>query len=565
MTAADRVPGRSPMTGWLLTFGRPVLWPLAVSALCRVAGLTAGIALLGYAAHAVVAAVDTGRAAPWTVFWVLVGLAAAKGVFQYLEHYTGHWVAFRALAMLRIFFYERLAALAPAVTARHRTGDLLARVTRDIDRLEVFFAHSVAPAVAAVIVPVGALGYLAAGVDPIVALAAAPFLLLLGAVIPFLGRGSTHRAESRTVQIGGLVSAHLADTVGGLREITAYRAGDRRRAEMARLDGAAAARHRIVARWASVRAGATRAAQAGVLILIVVVGTRLGLDAASIAVAVAVTVATFPALEAVDGFASRLGSTRASLDRVRSIAEEAPATPEPQPTDAWVPDDGAPEIRFRSVDFAYPPHEARPPALTGIDLTIPAGQTVALVGPTGSGKSTAGALLARVWDPTAGAVTWNGIDLRRIPSAELRRRVSVVDQDPFLLHGTVADNLRLADPDATDEQLWHALHVADLADTVRALPAGLQTRVGERGAELSGGQRQRLAIARALVHGGRLVVIDEGTSQLDETTERRVLDRLTGTLGDRTVLWITHRHATLGMCDAVIEIRDGRVTARADR
>ncbi|QBJ96857.1 thiol reductant ABC exporter subunit CydC [Rhodococcus sp. ABRD24] len=563
MTAAAtaRVTGHVSMTGWLLAFGRPVRWPLAISALCRVVGLTAGIALLGYAAHAVVTAATTGGGAPWTVFGVLVGLAAIKGLFQYLEHYTGHWVAFRALAMLRVFFYERLAVLAPAVTVQRRTGDLLARVTRDIDRLEVFFAHSVVPAVTAVIVPVGVLCYLAAEVDPAVALVTAPFLLLLGAVIPFAGRRTTQRAEGQTVRLGGVMSAHLTDTVGGLREITAYGAENRRRTDLARLDAASGAQHRIVARWASIRAGSTRAAQAGVLIVIVAVGTALGLDSASVAVAVAVTVATFPALEAVDGFAALLGSTRTSLDRVRAIAEEEPAAPEPAPDTVWIPGDGPPEICFHNVDFTYPSRDVRPPALTGVDLTIPAGHTVAIVGPTGSGKSTIGALLARIWDPTAGAVTWDGADMRRIPSAELRRRVTVIDQQPFLLHGTVADNLRLADPAATDEQLWRALHIADLADTVRVLPDGLQTHVGERGAALSGGQCQRLAIARAVVHGGQLLVIDEGTSQLDESTERRVLGRLADAIGDCTVLWITHRHTTLGICDAVLEIDEGRVSA----
>ncbi|WP_186629841.1 thiol reductant ABC exporter subunit CydC [Rhodococcus sp. BP22] len=559
-TATARVAGHTTMTGWLLAFGRPVRWPLAISVLCRIVELAAGIALLGFAAHAVVTAATTGVGAPWKVFGVLLALAAIKGLFQYLEHYTGHWVAFRALAMLRVFFYERLAGLAPAVTVRHRTGDLLARVTRDIDRLEVFFAHSVVPAVAAVIVPAGVLVYLGVGVDPAITLVAAPFLLLLGAVIPFVGRRTAQRAEGQTVRIGGTVSAHLADTVGGLREITAYDAGEGRRENMTRLDAASAAQHRIVARWASIRAGATRAAQAGVLIAIVGAGMVIDLDAVSIAVAVAVAVATFPALEAVNGFAALLGSTRTSLERVRAIAEEEPAAPEPAPGEVWIPADNAPEIRLQGVDFTYPSDISRPAVLTGIDLTIPAGRILALVGSTGSGKSTIGALVARIWDPTAGTVAWDGVDIRSIPSAELRRRVTVVDQQPFLIHGTIADNLCLADPDATDDQMWHALHVADLADTVRELPGGMHTRVGERGAELSGGQRQRLALARALMHGGRLIVIDEGTSELDAATERRVLGRLADTLGDRTVLWITHRRATLGMCDAVVEIKEGELS-----
>ncbi|MDH6677461.1 ATP-binding cassette subfamily C protein CydC [Rhodococcus sp. LBL1] len=548
------------MTRWLLTFGRPVLWPLAISAVCRIAGLGAGIALFGYAARAIGVATTGGAAQPTTVFAVVVALAAVKGMFGYLEQYTGHWVAFRALAMLRVFLYDRLAALAPAVMVRHRTGDLLARVTRDIDRLEVFFAHSVVPAVAAVLVPSGVLVFLAVAVAPAVALVVAPFLVVLGAVIPFLGRRSAHDAATGAVRIGGLTSAHLTDTIGGLREIAAYRAGDHRRAALADLDTDAAARHRVVAQWVGLRAAVTRATQAGVLLAVVVVGRTVGLDVATLAMAVGLVAATFPALEAVDGFAALLDSTRESLARVRAVAEEAPATVDPAPDQARTPARSAPEIRVHSVDFTHPAEATRPAVLTGVDLTLAAGSTVGLIGATGSGKSTLGALLARVWDPSRGAVTWDGVDLRRIPLAELRSLITVIDQHPFLVRGTVADNLRLADPDVSEDRMWHALDVADLAETVAALPQGLHTRVGEGGTALSGGQRQRLAIARAVMHGGRLVIVDEGTSQLDADTERRVLDRLGREFADRTVLWITHRPGTLDACDEVVRLDRGRIT-----
>src|SRR5690606_13657408 len=186
--------------------------------LCRVIELAAGAALLGYAAHTAVTAVTTGTGNPATALTVVLLVAAVKGLFHYLEHYTGHWVAFRVLATMRVFFYQRLAALAPAVPSPHRTGDLLARVTRDIDRLEVFFAHSVVPAIAAVVMPAGVLTWFAATGYPAVALAALPFFVALGALVPFLGRRSAQRAEADTVRLAGTISAHLADTTAGLRE-----------------------------------------------------------------------------------------------------------------------------------------------------------------------------------------------------------------------------------------------------------------------------------------------------------------------------------------------------------
>ncbi|MGV9746641.1 amino acid ABC transporter ATP-binding/permease protein [Rhodococcus zopfii] len=547
---------RKSMTGWLLAFGHPVLWPLAISALCRVTELAAGAALLGFASYTAVSAVLTGTGSPATAFAVVAGLAAFKGLFHYLEHYTGHWVAFRVLAAMRVFFYERLAALAPAVTYRHRTGDLLARVTRDIDRLEVFFAHSVVPAVTAVVMPTGVLVWFAASGHPAVALAVAPFFVALGAIVPFAGRPSAQRADAEIVRIGGAISAHLADTIGGLREITAYDAGERRRTEQALLDDRAATRNRLVARWVAVRAAATRVTQVGALLAVVATGHAVDADVAAVAAMVAVTVATFPALAAVDGFAALLGSTRTSVQRVRAIAEAAPETPDVDDSRAWIPGPHAPEIRLEDVEFVHTSGGGRAPVLNGTDLTVPAGSTVGLTGRTGSGKSTIGALIARIWDPTGGRVLWDGVDLRRIPLADLRRRITVVDQEPFLLRASIATNLRLAAPDAPETALWEALHTVDLETTVRAMPDGLDTGVGERGAELSGGQRQRLALARAILHDGQVVIVDEGTSQLDERTENRVLERLQTAWADRTVLWITHRPSTLRLCDSAFRVDD---------
>ncbi|MFD6895078.1 thiol reductant ABC exporter subunit CydC [Rhodococcus sp. NPDC060086] len=552
------------MTGWLLAFGRPVLWPLVISALCRVTELTAGAALLGFAAYTAVTAISTGTGSPATAFAVVVALATLKGLFHYLEHYTGHWVAFRVLAMMRVFFYERLAALAPAVSYRHRTGDLLARVTRDIDRLEVFFAHSVVPAVAAVVMPAGVLVWFAAAGSPVVAAAVAPFFVALGAIVPFLGRQGAQRAESETVRFGGVVSAHLADTIAGLREVTAYGAGERRLAEQAAFDDEAASRRGVVARWVAVRAAVTRVTQVAVVLTVVAIGHAVDVDSAVVAAMAAVTVATFPALAAVEGFAALLGSTRSSVQRVRAIADEEPDTPDVDASTAWIPGTQAPQVHLDNVDFVHPGGSGRAPVLTRTELTIPAGATVGLLGPTGSGKSTIGALLARIWDPTGGRVLWDGHDLRHIPLAELRRRVTVVDQEPFLLRASIAANLRLAAPDASDSALWDVLRSVDLEHTVRAMPDGLDTSVGERGAELSGGQRQRLALARALLHDGRLVIVDEGTSQLDEGTEARVLDRLQSAWADRTVLWITHRPSTLRLCDTVFRIDAGEVVPWGD-
>ncbi|MEO9328807.1 amino acid ABC transporter ATP-binding/permease protein [Gordonia aurantiaca] len=549
---------QTAQTRWLLAFGRPVLWPLAISALCRVAELAAGAVLLGYAAQAAVSAVTTRSGSPWLALAVVMALASVRGVFHYLEHYTGHWVAFRVLAMMRVFFYRRLAALAPAVTYRHRTGDLLGRVTRDIDRLEVFFAHTLVPAIGAIVMPTGVLVWFIAIGHSDLAFALLFFFVALGSGIPFVGRARVGRAEATVVGLGGAISAHLADSIAGLREISAHGAESQRMRAIDSVEGELAVRYRTVARWAAARAGLARGFQVGALVVVIVIAHAGGADAPTIAAMLGVTVATFPALAAVDGFAALLGSTRSSLRRVREIADAEPATPDPVPADAWRPDTSAPEICFDGVVFEHRNRIGRR-ILDGVDLTVPAGGFVGIVGATGSGKSTLGALVARIWDPVAGRVLWDGHDLRRIPVGELRNLVTVVDQEPYLLPGSIAANLRLGAPDATDERLWDALRAVDLDTVVRAMPDGLDTVIADRDVALSGGQRQRLALARAVLHDGSVIVVDEGTGQLDTATESRVIARLRQVWAGRTVLWITHRESTLARCDAVYRVRDGRV------
>lgn len=553
-------PQQVPMARWLLHFGRPVIWPLAVSALCRIAQLLVGIGLMAYAAATVVnAAIGSSTPGPWAVLGIIIGLATVKGVLHYVEQYSGHWVAFKALAMLRMFFFERLAALGPAGTATRRSGDLLTRATRDIDQVEVFFAHTVVPAVAAVVVPVIAVGTLAGTGNGALAAVIAVFAVLIGWVIPLFARGAGAAAAARASVARGAVSAHLADTVSGLREIVAYEAQGSRAAEAELLEDDLADRMRAQSRYPSLRAGVDAIAVGAMLLTVVGVGAALGESVTAVAVVVAVAVALLPALNAVGACADALPETRAALARVRAIDDAAPAAPDAtgDPAAADLPA-GPPAVRFDGVTFRYPGTD---PALVAaavddIELEVAVAERVAIVGPSGSGKSTLGALACRVWDADSGTVFLGGVDVRRIPLERLRAAVTVVDQAPFFFRGTLADNLRLVAPGASDTDLLEALGVVDLAD----LPGGLDTVLGERGTRLSGGQLQRLAIARGLLRGGDLLIFDEVTSQLDEATEALVLERLDARLQGVTVLWITHRAATVDWCDRQVRVRDGSIS-----
>lgn len=558
---------RAAISRRLVRVGRPVLPPLVISLVCRVAGQLVGIALLGVAAWGVARIAEDPGAPIAPVVWTLVALSLAKGVLRYLEQFTGHAVAFRALAMLRVDFYDRLAPQSPAGVLSRRSGDLVNRATKDVDRVEVFFAHTLVPAISAVLVPAIVLVVLAVGYDPVLALVLAPFLVLAGAVVPGWGRDPSAAAATRVRAARGRLAQLVTESLQGVREVLAFGAADRRRDEARSVATEVDAGLRTLATWTARRRAANSVLTLLAVAAVALVGSARvsagALDWPAYAVAVVLALAVFPALLAVEDVAPDLEQAFASARRVWQITDAAPATTSPgQPVPL---PDGALDIRFEGVTFRYPEPAADPDdplpravaggrVLDGVDLHVPAGSTTAVVGPSGSGKSTLVNLLTRAWDPDEGRVLLGGIDIRDVALEDLRRHVAVVGQSTYLFNDTLAANLRLAAPDATDEQLVAACRRAALHDAITAMPDGYDTRVGEMGERLSGGQRQRLAIARALLLDAPVLVLDEATSQLDVATEAEIQDALVEVCRGRTVLVIAHRPGAVRTADRILRI-----------
>ena len=542
-------------------FMRPLFGVMAFSILMRVLNLLAAMALVaisaGVAGRFIVNPVND-------VLWRGVGFlfvsAMGLGFFHYMEQYTGHHIAFRLLALLRNQFYDRMEPLAPAGFTKLRSGDAIARAINDVERIEPYYAHTVAPAFAAVIVPLILLAYLAS-FHIWLALALFPFLFIMAVPVPWivdrLGRQASYRARIML----GEVNAHLTDSLQGLREASIFGYGPRRRQEI-RDRGAEmrSAQDRLIGADA-VQRGLTEMLIVGAVIAVLWTGLRLvELEQLNLLldlpIVMAVTLTSFTSVIGLTNVINDFNTAMISAERVYSLLDQEPLVK----TEATARPDLSAGLSFDQVGFSYEPGaNGQAPVLADLKLDIQPGQKVALVGSSGVGKSTIVNLLVRFWDCHSGTISVGGQDIRSLDVEHLREQVSVVCQRTYLFNTTIAENIRLGRPMASDEEVLAAAGKAGLADFIASLPEGLDAPVGEMGSKLSGGQRQRIAIARALLKDAPILILDEATSNLDVETEKAVKRDIDQLMAGRTTLQIAHRLSSVVDADNILVLHEGSI------
>ncbi len=545
--------GWRDMLGTLLSVVQPWRGTLIATILLGVARVAAFIGV-GVLSALIVAAIRDGREVSGLIVALLV-VAPLAALFHWLESWLAHAMAYQLLADMRVKLYDKLERLAPAYLLQRRSGDLVALATQDVEMVEYFYAHTIAPAIVSVLVPLSVLGFLAVYSWP-VALALLPFLAY-ALVSPVRGRRKVDALGDKARHALGEMSAHATDTIQGLADLTAFQATERRRAQFLQV----ADRYRIrrleilddlsrQTAWFEVAMGLGGLAVAVVGALQVAAGA---LSAGMLPLLVLIALATFLPVSEISQVSRQLADTIAATRRLHVVANE----PEPV-TDGPLPAPAAAHglsLAFEHVSFAYP--GKREDTLRDLSFTVPAGSTVAVVGASGAGKSTVASLLLRFWDPRTGAVKLDGVDVRRLRLDALREQVALVTQDTYLFNDTLEGNIRLARPEASPGELARALEQAALADFVRSLPDGIATRVGERGMQLSGGQRQRISIARAFLKNAPVLILDEATSHLDTLSEMQVRGALDVLMRHRTTLVIAHRLSTIRDADLILVLDRG--------
>lgn len=576
---------------WRLTkMVRPVLPMMLFSILMGILSSLVSIAFMVWST------VLLANAAGWTelpssvLVTNLITLAVLKGVFYYLEQYSGHDVAFRLLALIREKIYAALRRLAPAKLVDKRSGDLVTTIMADVEYIEVFFAHTIAPIIIAVVVPFSVLVFLA---EFWIGFAALQLFFYLTAVgIPVLFFSSARKVGRNYRQDLATMNTHLLDSLQGLREIIQFGRGTRRLHEIQSNSEKLNDSNKSLRRHESMMTGAVDAlVTLSMLLMFFLAAWRTGQGLLSInylLVVVVASVSSFTPLIALNKLSNPVMHTFAAAERIFALLDEKAAVVDkgadeisitgeeakkpigmvetrtetgagklPQEVKQVKSASPAEQITFDHVQFAYPNTEGT--VLKDFVLTIKPGEKVALVGKSGCGKTTVLRLLMRFWDVEDGAVFAGGKDIRTLPLGNLRDLISLVEQETYLFDETIADNIRIGKPDASAAEVEASAKASAIHDFIMTLPQEYETPVGELGDNLSGGERQRIAIARALLYDAPVLLLDEATSSLDLLNEKSILRLMHTAFTDKTVITVSHRPSAVAGADKIYLLESGRI------
>jgi ATP-binding cassette subfamily B protein len=496
---------------------------------------------------------DTG-----TLLLMLLALFAVQALLKFGNYYVTSRNAEHILSDLRVRLYDHLQALPIGFYHQRRQGEILTLLTNDVDKLGGFITGTLLGILPLLITVAGALAFMF-GIDPRLCAVAALLVPVFFLLTKIIGRRLRPLARQWQEAYAGLVGV-AEENIGMLPAIKTFTREpleSARYREQARRLLAISAEQRAIN--AALGPGIQFLAAAGILLILWLAGESLSVGRIStpqlVTFLLYVGLLTRP-VGALANVYGQMQSTRGSLERLMEVLTERP---EPLLHPGRELDKMRGEIEYRDVRFAYP---GRKPAVENLSLHIPAGETIAITGENGAGKSTLAHLLMRLYEPDAGNILLDGIEIRDISLPSLRRQIGVVPQHVLLFNGSVRDNIAYGRDNATQEDIEAAARAARAHDFITRLPQGYETFIGDRGVRLSGGQQQRIALARALLKDPPILILDEATAMFDPEGEREFLEECREVLKSRTVILITHRPASLALADRVIELGGGRLQDR---
>ena len=498
-----------------------------------------------------------------TIITVMIVIAVLRGILHYMEQYCNHFIAFKLLAIIRHKVFAALRKLCPAKLEGRDKGNLISIITTDIELLEVFYAHTISPIAIAtltsiiMVIFIGRYHWLAG----LLALAA---YLIVGVAIPMWNgkRGSQKGMEFRTNF--GELNSFVLDSLRGLDETIQYGQGEKRKEQMSERSKNLAGMQEDLSKMEGSHRSFTNMvillASFGMLALTIWLYDKGTMGFEGILTCTIAMMGSFGPVVALSSLSNNLNQTLASGERVLSLLEETPLVEEipgdVETSGAESKEHGFTGAEAENVTFAY----GEEVILDNYSLKLQPGKITGIHGASGSGKSTLLKLLMRFWDVQDGSVSVDGTDVRKIQTKHLRDMESYVTQETHLFHDSIANNIAIAKPGASREEIMEAAKKASIHDFIMTLPKGYDTEVGELGDTLSGGEKQRIGIARAFLHECPLILLDEPTSNLDSLNEGIILKLLKESAKKKTVVLVSHRVSTMNVADVVYEMENGRIS-----
>ncbi|MFR9294459.1 MAG: thiol reductant ABC exporter subunit CydC [Turicibacter sanguinis] len=536
---------------------KPLVGVMMITITLGVLGFLTAISIASFAAVALGTLVEGATIVSFKAAITIMAVCAVmRGLLRYGEQLSGHYIAFKILYLLRDKIFAKLRTLAPAKLEGRDKGDLISLITSDIELLEVFYAHTIAP-IAIAILTNSMITALLWFIHPIYGVLAAFFFILVGFVVPYASSKLVSEAGVNYRREFGSSNQYILDSLRGLKEILLFNQGQERLTQLNQKSGDLNESIRKIQDHEGIVTGITSTIITLAMLVFLGVGAYLysigAVTLTLVLVALVVIASSFGPVVALSNLSNTLAHTFACAERLFELLDEMPQVEEVSGQMPLTMN----EMTLDRVSFAYPNSDHL--LLDEASIHIEKGEKLALIGESGIGKSTFIKLLMRYFDTKKGHVFIDGTNIKSIPTASLRLKQTLVSQETYLFNDTIENNIKIGCKDASLEEVIEAAKKASIHEFIESLPKGYQTKVGELGGMVSSGEKQRLGLARAFLHNGYVLILDEPTSNLDALNEGSILKSIQDYGQDKTVILISHRKSTTAICEKVYRLENQKL------
>lgn len=540
---------------------KPLIPIMFITISMGVLGFLSAIFMTSFGAIAIMSLLKEGAKITFTTSLIIMALCAIlRGPLRYVEQLSGHYIAFKILVILRDKVFTALRKLAPAKLENKEKGNLISLITADIELLEVFYAHTIAPISIAIITNT-IIAIILFNISPYYGVLAFILYITIGFFIPYFTSKIGKKAGIDYRNKFGETNSYLLDSLRGLKEVLIFKNGEKRKENIHRYSTELNEKQkRIKLHEGIIRATTDFTIMIGImgfLLLGIYLYLNNSIQFERMIIAIIIVSASFGPVVALSNLSNNLLQTFASAERVFNLLDEEPEVVENKGDRILTNLD----INYENVTFGY---KGRNEILEDIDIQIKKGESIAIIGESGSGKSTFVKLLMRFFDVNSGKVIFGQEDVKTLETNALRRHQVLMSQETYLFNETIEDNIKISNLNATEFEVKEAAKKAAIHEFIESLPNGYKTKVSELGLNLSSGEKQRIGLARAFLSKGEVIILDEPTSNLDTLNEGIILNSLKENKKDKTIILITHRKSTSSVCEKVFKVENKKLVREDD-